>query len=156
MNFQIRSLPRARFEHLFSQSVESLAEQNIARETVRVPQSTPCRISLQDAEVGESVLLLNYQHLPEASPFRSSHAIYVREHAENAAVDINRVPEFFRHRLLSLRLFDHRHYLIGAEVVDGKAMESAVEQLFEQSDAVYMHLHFAKPGCFAARLERVE
>ncbi|MBX2826177.1 MAG: DUF1203 domain-containing protein [Gammaproteobacteria bacterium] len=155
MNFQIQSLARARFEHLFSQSVEALAEQNIARETVQVPQSTPCRISLQDAEVGESVLLLNYQHLPAASPFRSSHAIYVREHAENTALDINSVPEFFRHRLLSLRLFDHRHYMIDAEVVEGTELESAVEQLFEHADAEYMHLHFAKPGCFAARLERV-
>ena len=66
----------------------------------------PCRVSLQDAKVGESVLLMNYEHQPAATPFRSSHAIYVREWASRAKPLENEIPGFLRKRVLSVRAFD--------------------------------------------------
>ena len=66
----------------------------------------PCRVSLCDAEPGETVLLVHYEHQPAASPFRASHAVYVRRGAVQAHPAPGEVPEMLRRRLLSVRAFD--------------------------------------------------
>ncbi len=63
--------------------------------------------------------LLNYAHQPEKSPYQASHAIFVREHAEQAEIAINDVPEVIRSRLIFVRLFDINHMMVDAEVVAG-------------------------------------
>jgi hypothetical protein len=78
MSFQIKPLPLAPFRALFAQSAEALAAQSILRVTADLPHAFPCRVSLQDAEPGETLLLLNYEHQPTATPYRATHAIYVR------------------------------------------------------------------------------
>jgi hypothetical protein len=44
--------------------------------------------------------------------------------------------------------------LINADVVDGRELEGAIGRLFADDSADYLHVHFAKPGCYAARVER--
>ena len=78
-----------------------------------------CRVSLKDAEIGETVLLMNFEHLTLPSPYRSSHAIFVRESATQSVPDKKEVPRFLRHRLLSVRAFDISGMMIDADVVDG-------------------------------------
>ena len=106
MGFQISALNIDQFSYLFGQDQDKLARQGIQRIVVDNNPGFPCRVSLQDAEVGEKVLLMNYEHQPMPTPFRSSHAIFVREWASQAIPDRNEVPEMFRHRLLSERAFD--------------------------------------------------
>jgi hypothetical protein len=112
------------------------------------PHEFPCRISLTDAAVGDEVLLINYEHLPVDSPYRSRHAIYVRA-GEQTWAAVGEVPDMLRRRLLSLRAFDDR-----GDVADGRDLESGIERLLENPHAAYLHLHFARPGCYAARVER--
>ena len=64
MNFQIVGLDERQFEHLFGASQEVLDKHGIERMTVETRPGYPCRISLEDAAIGETVLLLNYEHLP--------------------------------------------------------------------------------------------
>ena len=116
---------------------------------------TPCRLSLEDTPVGESELLLNYQQLPEVSPYRASHAIFVREQATDASPDVNEVPASMRNRMLSIRAFDDRHHIIDADVIHGVEFEQMVYRLLVIRGATYLHVHNAKPGCFAARIDRV-
>lgn len=154
MNFRIAGLPLSDFAPLFSLSDEQLA----ARDAVRVisdgRSGYPCRVSLQDAKMGESLILLNYEHLPVASPYRSRHAIYVREAATEPDLDINEVPTLLRSRLLSLRAFDGKGMMRNADVVPGTALENGIEEMFSNSAVEYVHIHYAKPGCYAARVER--
>ena len=114
----------------------------------------PCRVSLKDAEVGESVLLMNYEHQPASSPYRSSHAIFIREWADEARLDENEVPKQLRQRLLSVRAFDGLGTMVDADVVDGQQIETLIERMFANDSVSYLHLHNAKPGCYAALVER--
>jgi Protein of unknown function (DUF1203) len=154
MSFQISGLPVAPFAPLFGLSDAELATRAIVRRTADKSPGFPCRVSLRDAEPGETLLLLNYEHLPVASPYRSSHAIYVREYAEEAHVPVNVVPEVLRRRLLSLRAFDKQGMLMEADVVDGRDIEPLIEKMLESPKVEYLHVHNAKPGCFAARVDR--
>lgn len=115
----------------------------------------PCRISLEDAAVGESVLLLNYEHQPAASPYQSRHAIFVREGALQAKLQPDEVPEQLRRRLLSIRAFDIENMMIEADVVEGTDLERVVERMFANQSVSYLHVHNAKPGCYAVRVDRL-
>ena len=149
MNFEIKALPAEPFAPLFALTEEELAARDIVAETVTEKPSTPCRVSLADAEIGERVILCNYEHQHGASPYRASHAIYVREDATQAHLSMNEVPEVIQQRLISLRFFDARHMIVEADVVDGTEVSAALSSGFAPSGADYAHLHYAKPGCFA-------
>jgi hypothetical protein len=154
MRFQISGLPVAEFQPLFALGDAELAARCIVRRVADARPGFPCRVSLRDAEVGERVLLLNYEHLPVASPYRSRHAIFVRENAREVRLELNQVPEVLRIRLLSVRAFDAEGMLRSADVVQGQELERAIESMFGESAVGYLHVHYAKPGCFAARVDR--
>lgn len=154
MSFQITGLPLNPFSPLFAMSDEELARQGAVRVTADKQPGFPCRVSLQDAAVGEKLILLNYEHLPVASPYRSRHAIYVRESATEAHLEVDEVPHQLRTRLLSVRAFDSQGMMKGAEVAPGTAVENLIEQMFSNPAIAFLHVHNAKPGCYAARIDR--
>lgn len=154
MSFQILALKIDQFSHLFGQDSAALAEQGIQRRIVDSIPGYPCRVSLRDAEVGETVLLMNYEHQPMPTPFRSSHAIFVRESAVEVNLERNEVPEMLRHRLLSVRAFDASGMMIDADVVEGEHLESLIENMFANELVNHLHIHNAKLGCYTALVER--
>ena len=153
MSFRITGLSAEAFAPLFALSEDALRERGAVRRTVDQPNAYPCRISLTDAEPGDTVLLTHFEHHPVDSPFRSSYAIYIRE-GERTFDAVDHVPDQLRRRLLAVRAFDEAGMLLDAEVTDGKALEPLIEKLFADRQARYLHVHFAKPGCFAAKVER--
>ena len=154
MDFQISPLDIDTFSHLFGQDNETLAEQGIQRIVVDSSPGYPCRVSLQDAAIGENVLLTNYEHQSADSPFRSSHAIYVREEAVQAGPDKNEIPDMLERRLLSVRAFDAAGMIIDADVIDGDCLESLIERMLASGSADYLHVHNARLGCYLARVDR--
>lgn len=153
MGFRIRGLAAEPFAELFSLSDEALAARGAVRMTADRAPGFPCRISLTDAALGDEVILTHHEHHAVDSPFRSGYAIYVRE-GERTFDEVDRVPAMLRSRLLSLRAFDARGMLLDADVVDGKGVEALIERLFVDARVAYIHIHFAKPGCYAALVER--
>ncbi|RIK94898.1 MAG: DUF1203 domain-containing protein [Proteobacteria bacterium] len=154
MTFRISALPRASFAPLWALSDEDLARNGARRCVVTAKPGFPCRVSLMDAEVGEEVLLINFEHQPAATPFRASHAVYVRPQAEEANLAAGEVPALLRCRLLSLRAFDAAGMMVDAEVTAGADIESLINQLFADPRAAYIHAHAAKAGCYLARIDR--
>lgn len=153
MDFQISPLNIDEFGHLFGLDRETLSKQGVQRIIADSDPGYPCRVSLQDAKVGEHVLLLNYEHQPMPTPFRSSHAIYVREAAIPAKPGKNKIPETLRHRFLSVRAFDAAGMIIDADVIDGERLESLIERMFTNDCVDYLHIHNAKLGCYLALVE---
>jgi hypothetical protein len=153
MAFRILGLPSRSFTELFALSDPELAARGAVRVTADKQPGFPCRISLTDAEPGQQVILTHFEHHAVASPFRASHAIYVRE-GETTYDAIDQVPEQLRLRLLSVRAFDRAGMLIDADVVDGAELAGAIARLFADDRAAYLHVHYARPGCYAARVER--
>lgn len=154
MSFQIHALPETRFSALFDLSDDELHARNVRRSVVEARPGTPCRVSLADAEIGETVLLLNYEHQPAETPFRASHAIFVRRGARQAHPAPGKIPEVFRSRLISVRMFDRDDMMIDADVVQGTDLADALQDAFATGAVAYVHLHYAKPGCYAALVQR--
>lgn len=155
MSFQIHALPAAPFEKLFTLSDEELNKVQARRMVVDTRPGFPCRVSLADAEIGETVVLVNYTHQPHDTPYRASHAIFVRKGAAQAKPKPNEVPEVLTSRLLSVRAFDRGHQMINAEVVDGRSLSGLIDSWFSDPQIDYLHIHNARPGCFAASVTRL-
>ncbi len=154
MDFQISTLPRDRFAHLFGLGDEALAESGARRYVADRKPGFPCRVTLQDAEPGERVILIPFQHQRDGSPFQASGPIFVREAAVDVAVPASTIPELLRSRLLSVRAYDGDDLMIDAEVVDGPDVEGTIARLLADDRARYLHVHFARRGCFACRIDR--
>jgi hypothetical protein len=155
MSFRIKGLPAETFSHLFALPDKELARHGAVRRIAddRRP-GYPCRVSLTDSKPGDELLLVNYEHLPVDSPYRMRFAIYVRK--GDATYDkADEVPEQLRKRMLAVRAFDSKGMMVGVDLVDGRELESAIGKLFKQPNADYLHVHYAAPGCYAARVERV-
>jgi hypothetical protein len=153
MSFRITGLPATEFADLFALSDGALRARRAVRQVVDAKLSYPCRISLTDAELGEKVILVNYEHQRADSPYRASHAIYVRE-GEVTYDAVDEVPDQLRRRVLSLRAFDGNGMIVGADLVDGRTLEDSIATLLADRRAAYLHAHFAKYGCYAARIAR--
>lgn len=154
MHFQIEPLPMEPFAHLFGLDDAELARHLARRETVTESPGTPCRVSLQDAACGETVILVNYVHQPANSPYRSSHAVFVRQNAKPARLSTDEVPDVIKSRLISVRCFDRHHMITDAQVVAGEAIGRTLSRAFDDDQVEYAHLHYANPGCFAATARR--
>ena len=111
-------------------------------------------MTLADAEPGQDLLLLNYEHLPVDTPYRSRHAIFVRDGAADAARFVDEVPEQLSRRLLSVRAFDGTGMMTDADVIEGIELDSLIRQMFADPAVGYLHVHNAKRGCFAAEVRR--
>lgn len=154
MSFRIKGLLAENFSHLFNLSDEELAAQGALRRIADAQTpGYPCRVSLTDSKPGDELLLVNYEHHAVNSPYRMRFAIYVRK-GEETYDAVDQVPEQLRLRTLAVRAFDGNAMMVGRELVDGQDLETAIERLFANPDASYMHVHFAAPGCYAARVER--
>jgi hypothetical protein len=154
MSFIVTGLPVEHFQPLFGLDDAALAERNIVRRIVGPGDRAPCRITLEDATEGESVLLLNYEHQGAASPYRSSYAIYVTEGAAETRQLVDELPGVFRNRPLALRAFDVDGMLIDAELTDYDGVRDAIERELAAPEVAYLHVHNARPGCYAARIDR--
>jgi len=153
-SFQLVALDAGEFARLFEQTDAELAAVGARRMVVSAKPGYPCRITLADAEVGETVLLLPYLHHDVTSPYRASGPIYVRQGGVTATPAVGEIPVMFRHRLLSLRAYDATGMMLGADVVQGTELGDAIGRLFKDERVRYLHIHNAKPGCFNCRVER--
>jgi hypothetical protein len=154
MSFQIHALAPEPFAPLFTLPDSELAKVQAIRMTVDSSPGYPCRVSLADAEIGETIILLNFTHQPADSPYQASHAIFVRENAEQAFPEPGAVPEALATRLISARAFDDNHHMVDAQVVDGSELSETIPAMLQDPAVAYLHLHNAKRGCFAARATR--
>lgn len=153
MDFRISGLPAEQFAPLFQLADEELRARGAVRKVADEGTVAPCRVSLTDARPGDELLLINYEHLPVDSPYRMRFAIYVRK-GEVVYDKLNEIPDQLRIRTLAVRGYDDEGMMTGSELIDGRKLESAIQRLFENPEAAYLHVHYAAPGCYAARVDR--
>lgn len=154
MPFMIKGLDPEHFEPLFAMKTGDLKQRGII-EVEATDSHFPCRISLDEAPVGDRLLLLNHVHQPANTPYRSSHAVFVSESAKRPGLFVSDIPPIMRTRLLSVRAFDGDDMIVNADIVDGRDAGALFAHFLENPKAAYLHAHFAKRGCFAGRVDRV-
>lgn len=155
MTFRATGLALSHFETLFALDDDALARRGMRRMVADAKPGFPCRVSLQDAEPGERLLLLPFVHQSAHSPYRASGPIFVREAAGVPFDRAGVVPPVLRGRLLSLRAYDEAGFMVDAEMVEGDAVEAAIARFFAREDVGYLHVHNARRGCFACRIDRI-
>ncbi|WP_248574806.1 DUF1203 domain-containing protein [Flavobacterium sp. H122] len=155
MNFKLKSLQDVEFSSLFKLDNFELEKIGAVRMIVDKFPGFPCRVSLQDAELEEEVILLPYQHHKTNSPYQASGPIFVRKAAKTAILDVNEIPKMFNHRLLSLRGYDKNGIMKDASVTEGQNLREQIIKVFENEDINYIHIHNARPGCYNCVVERV-
>jgi hypothetical protein len=155
MSYRTLGLSPEPFTPLFDRTDEDLALRGAVRRIADEPNAFPCRVSLEDAEPGEELILLPYHHHASASPYQSSGPIYVRREARVAFNRVNEIPRMQYRRLSSVRAYDLAGFLVEADVAAGSDLESVICRFLEKSNVEYLHIHNARPGCYAFRVERV-
>ena len=99
--------------------------------------------------------MIGYDPFPSDSvtPYRGEGPIFVHTHDCKDFED-GVIPKRQLQRLLSLRVYDEKHMMVAADVVEGRQLEEVGGAMLADEKAKYIHVHNAKPGCFAFKVER--
>lgn len=154
MNFKLKALDEKEFASLFKLNDLELEKIGAIRMIVEEFPGYPCRVSLEDAEIGEEVILLPYQHHKVNSPYQASGPIFVRKIARTPTLEINEIPKMFNHRLLSIRGYNNKGIMKSASVAEGKILKEQLTKALENKEIQYIHIHNASPGCYNCVVER--
>lgn len=155
MPYQFRPLPASLIDGLRSLDAATLRDRGARRMRADSVPGFPCRVSLREAPVGASVLLVNHRHLTGNTPYAASHAIFVDEAAEDAVPEPGQVPEIVRNRLVSIRGFDAEGMIVDADVTDGTGADAVLARLFGNPAILFADVHAAARGCFLSRAHRI-
>lgn len=154
MTYRIAGLAPSTFTHLVNCSDAELAGHGAVRMTADAKPGFPCRITLDDAEVGERLLLVNHCSHGGDNPYRATHAIFVSESATEAMVHEDEIPPALNRRILSLRAFDAEGMMRDAALAQPGEADTAIRRLLANPAVDHIDAHNATRGCFAARIER--
>lgn len=153
-SFQLRGLPARNFSPLFELDDAQLAAMAIQRVTADAHPGYPCRVGLVDAEIGDELLLLPFEHQSADTPYRASGPIFIRRDSRERDLAPGEVPSYITRRLISVRAYDATDRMVDAEVDEGSTLAQAIPRLFENPAVAYLHLHAAKRGCYLCRVDR--
>lgn len=154
MSFRVLGLDPNHFSPLYGLSDADLAAAGAKRCVVDATPGFPDRVEVCNLDVGDRAILLSYEHEPADTPYRSRHAIFVREGASRALDVADVVPYAIRIRPISLRAFSDEGDMIDADLVNGEALVPLIERFFSNPAVAYLHAHYATRGCYAARIVR--
>jgi hypothetical protein len=154
MDFRVLPLDPVPFQHLFGLDDRALAALGAEATIVDHAPGFPCRIGLRDPAIGARMILLNFEHQPAATPYRSRHAIFIEDDAVAVEPWVNRVDPYLGTRLLSVRAFDRSHHMRDADVVAGDEAAAMFQRMLAGDEVDYLQVHTARRGCYLARVER--
>ena len=152
MDFRILPIPISEVEPLMDLPIQDLADRGCKLIVADSKPGYPCRVSLQDAEIGKQIILMPYHHHATYSSYRSSGPVFIRVGATQADLGINEIPVSVSSRLLSVRGYDVSGDMLDAEVTEGKNLRETISVLFANSSVSYLHIHNAKPGCYSCKV----
>ena len=139
-SFRVSGISAEVLDEFRQLSDDELRKRNVFRYIADQKPGYPCRVSLVDAEIGESLLLLNFGHLTSSTPYRSIGPIFVRESARETYVGIDEIPEVLRARgrLLSVRAYDSNDMLAGAVVIGTAEIDQSIQEFFADRQVAYL------------------
>jgi len=155
-SFRLAGVSPDNFAPLFAMSTDELAARGARLLVADDAFGYPCRVSLVDAEVGDELLLLPFEHLSTGSPYRASGPVFVRRNARRAVLEPGVIPSYVTRRWMSVRAYDRDDMMTAADVCEGTQVREVMERLLADDAVSFIHLHNAKQGCFSCRVERCD
>lgn len=153
-NFQINPISGAEFQLFFNLSEKELAKSGIVKMIVDEYPGFPCRVTLEDAKIGEEVILFPFEHHSTDSPYQASGPIFIRKNVVPVELAVNEIPPILKHRFLSLRGYDQTGIMKAAVTTWGKDLANEIGKIFDDNRIEYIHVHNANPGCFNCEIRR--
>lgn len=153
-DFKITGISKKEIQALFNLNQQELAQKGIKKLIVDENPGYPCRVSLEDAAVGEEILAFNYEHHKVNSPYKASGPVFVRLNAQEVVLQKNEIPKILIHRVLSLRVYDAAAMMIDAQTTEGKHLKDAIHGIFANKKAQYIQIHNSSPGCYNCQVDR--
>ena len=154
MSFIIQGLHPALFGSVSNQMQATFNNAPVEHHEVTQSPGYPCRITLDDAKVGETVLLLSYEHQDAASPYAQSGPIFITEGVIDPATYVDEIPPALARRTLSLRAYDGAGSMVDAVIAEGALAKGEIERMFRDAAVIRIDAHNATRGCFAAHVFR--
>lgn len=154
MSFVVTGLSAEPYVHLYGLSDEDLKRHGAYRYTADVSPGFPDRVEMRDAQVGETLLLVNHASMDADTPYRTSHAIFILEGVQDTYRSVNSIPDVMHRQLLSLRAFDAEGMMLDAELAQGDAIKETAVRFLTNPDVDRIHAHYALRGCYAGLIKR--
>lgn len=154
MNFQITALDHTQFESMFRLSDEELLDIGGIKMNVDEKPGFPCRVSLEDANIGEEVILVPFEHHRTNSPYQAKGPIFIRKGLKQKKLEVNEIPKMLEHRLLSFRGYNNEGIMKSAKTGEGKETKKIIREIFENKEIQYIQIHNSSPGCFNCQVNR--
>jgi len=154
VNFKISAIKND-YNYMFNLNKEELITKGAIKVTADEYPGFPCRVSLEDAKIGEEVILFPFQHHQTSSPYQSIGPIFIRKNAKSADLKINEIPKMLLHRLLSLRIYDKKGMMIDAKTIEGKVLKNEIKIIFRNNLVNYIQIHNSGPGCYNCQVNRI-
>ncbi len=155
MGFRIYALDDKKFNQIFELSDFELEKIGGKRMTVDENPGFPCRVSLEDAEIGEEVILISYKFHNTKSPYQAKGPIFVRRNIKTKKLSKNEIPKMLNHRLLSFRGYDKNGIMKSAITKQGDKTKEIIEKIFDNDEIEYIHIHNSSPGCYNCEVKRI-
>mgnify|MGYP000075082477 CR=1 FL=1 len=154
INFKISPIGNT-YNQLFELTTEELAEKNMVKMLVDATPGFPCRVSLEDAEIGEEVLLLPLEYHKTTSPYKASGPVFIRKNAVKADLAVNEIPVMLYKRQQTLRVYNTNGMMIAAKSPSTDALRKEIKTLFKNPKASYIQIHNTNPGCYNCQINRI-
>ncbi len=113
----------------------------------------PCRQCLQDADIGDELILVSHDPFLGSSPYQSASPIFLHRQTCSAPED-GQLPLQLTRRQLSVRSFDADEMMLDAAVIDGTRLDETLIRFFCDDQAQRVRVHNAERGCWATDVER--
>src|SRR5438093_3167217 len=152
--FRILPVPQSVADQIRAKRSDDHGNVGIQPTRTDEPRALPCRVCLEEASVGEELLLFSYSPFERPVPYRNVGPIFVHASGCKPYDRPAIVPDLMRRRLLALRGYDAEHRMIECDIVEGAVLESLIERFFANPAVAYIHAHNARAGCFLCRIER--
>jgi len=154
INFKISAIDNT-YNSLFKRTTEELAKKNMVKMRVNSNPGFPCRVSLEDALIGEEVLLLPFEYHKTTSPYKASGPVFIRKNAVKANLAVNEIPTMLFKRQQTLRVYDTNGMMIAAKSSRTDDIRKEIETLFMNPKASYIQVHNTNPGCYNCQVDRI-
>ncbi|QCX38439.1 DUF1203 domain-containing protein [Aureibaculum algae] len=155
MSFRIYALDDKKFSQLFELSDFELEKIGGKRMTVDENPGFPCRVSLEDAAIGEEIILIPYDFHNTIGPYQAKGPIFIRRNIKTKKLAKNEIPKMLNHRLLSFRGYDKNGIMKSAITEKGDKTKEIIEKVFDNDEIEYIHIHNASPGCYNCEVKRI-
>lgn len=155
MTYVIEGIDPAPYLPLYGCTEAVLAERSVIRMCADKESAFPCRVTLEDAPVGEALLLLNHESRAPGTPYHARHAIFIREAAIAPGRFVDTIPPVVAKRKVSLRAFDAQGMMIDAMLAEPGEADAGLRSLFANPSVLEVDVHNAVRGCFSARARRL-